>query len=100
MKTADTDLLESVTLTILLKPNVKSYYTIMVLIIVKGLENARVVVVAGEEYKFLGIINLSSERRWNQLKREENQFTFTMSYDTFVDADSQAVNCSYLRRSS
>ena len=84
----------------LLKPRTESYDTAMVFVCVKGLENARALLVNKKEYRVIGILNLSAEKRWRRLRRSDNHFSFTLSDDSLsATAGQHAIGVKHLTMS-
>ena len=55
----------------------------------RGLGDARELLVDGKQYRILGIINLSYEKRWKALKDTDNHFTFSFMDDSLAAPNGQ-----------
>ena len=73
----------------LLKPNSDTYDSPIIFICVKGLNDAGQLIVNKVEYRIIGLLNLSAEKRWNSIKTTDNRFAFTLNDDSLLSAYGQ-----------
>ena len=66
-----------------------SFNTPRIFVCVKGLGDAQDLLVDGKQYRILGIINLSYEKRWKALKITDNHFAFSFSDDSLAAPNGQ-----------
>ena len=81
--------MDNFTMPTLLKPGTYSYTTPRIFVCVKGLEDARKLLTNGTQYRIVGIINLSNEKRWKDLKDTDNHFAFSFSDDSLASPNGQ-----------